>query len=69
MLVTIMWYYFDPEELEKMLILESQQKYIYLAAADQGLCLGTESSRNTKKDLPATWTEHRNILILFSDLL
>lgn len=37
-----------------MLILESQQKYIYLAAADQGLCLGTESSRNTKKDLPAT---------------
>lgn len=37
MLATIMWYYFDPEEVEKMLILESQQKCIYLAAADQGL--------------------------------
>lgn len=33
-----MWYHFDPEEVEKMLKLESQQNYIYLGKTDQGLC-------------------------------
>lgn len=39
-----MWYHFDPEEVEKMLKLESQQNYIYLGKTDQGLSLSRQKA-------------------------
>lgn len=47
-----MWYHFDLEEVEKMLKLESQQKYIYLAAADQGLSLWGQKAAGILKCPP-----------------
>lgn len=39
-----MWYHFDPEKVEKMLKLESQQNYIYLGKTDQGLPLSRQKA-------------------------
>lgn len=46
-----MWYHFDPEEVEKMLKLESQQNYIYLGKTDQGLSLLRQKATGILKNI------------------
>lgn len=54
-----MWYHFDPEEVEKMLKLESQQNYIYLGKTDQGLSLLRQKATGILKNI-SSFTNQKN---------
>lgn len=65
-----MWHHFDLEEVERMLKLESQQKYIYLAATDQGLSLWAQKTAEILKSVHQLYKLNTKIwqyhLILYS---
>lgn len=64
-----MWYYFDLKQVEKMLKLESQQRYIYLAAADQGPLCREKKQQEHEKSIHQLYKLNRNIPVSVNTLL